>query len=137
MMYLLILILQRDITLSTKVSMLQYPNTIQDSSDSIHSLRNTDRIVTGMLATATNKSAVVNPRIKTFVTFLKFLFLQIIIHIHIFPMNAHAHTRVKKIPSKYIGLITMFYNVVTEPSICKWLIDANILFYQLSFPKRV
>jgi hypothetical protein len=56
------------------------------------------RIVTGILAAATKRSAVVNTRIKTLVMVLNSLDLQIIIHMHVFPNIALVHTIIKYIP---------------------------------------
>jgi hypothetical protein len=84
--------------------MLEYPNITHDCSERIHSSENMVRIVTGILAAATKRSAVVSPRIKALVDVLSSLDLQIIIHMHTFPIMALIHTIIKNNPSKYIRI---------------------------------
>ena len=92
------LILHKDITLSTNVIMLEYPNILHDCSERIHSPENMAIIVTGILTAATKMSAVVSTRINTVVIVLNSLDLQIIIHMHIFPNKALVHTIIKYDP---------------------------------------
>jgi len=85
-------------TLSINVNMLEYPNITHACSERIHSPENMVIIVTGILAAATKRSAVVSTRIKTLVMVLNSLDLQIIIHMHIFPNIALVHTIIKYNP---------------------------------------
>lgn len=93
------LMLHNDITLVTRVSMFVNPKNLQISSPHGQPPINRLITVTGVLITATNRSAVVRPRINMLVMVLSSRFLLMIIHKVVFPRMAPKETTVNRHPS--------------------------------------
>lgn len=126
------LMLHNDITLVTRVSMFVNPKNLQTASPHGQPPINRLITVTGTFITATNRSAVVRPRINMLVMVRSSLFLLMMIHKVVFPRMAPKETTVNRHPSTMCSA----FGSSSSSFIVSALIEAFILRKVVSEPQK-